>query len=98
MAYPRRSNFFSFQRLCGEAYLILHRHSHLFITLFTMMLCMGIPELQKLEDIHYLRRTLAVDKKDEQQALQYFNEQLNEAYEGGWTTKVDWFFHSVRHM
>jgi len=63
-----------------------------------MMLCMGIPELQKLEDIHYLRRTLAVDKKDEQQALQYFNEQLNEAYEGGWTTKVDWFFHSVRHM
>lgn len=61
------------------------------------MLCMGIPELQKLEDIHYLRRTLAVDKT-EAEAMNYFNEQLSDAYGSAWTTKVDWFFHSVRHM
>ncbi|KRX74624.1 Phosphatidylinositol 4,5-bisphosphate 3-kinase catalytic subunit alpha isoform [Trichinella sp. T6] len=93
----KSKEFEQFQRLCSEAYLILHRQSRLFVTLFTMMLCMGIPELQKLEDVNYLRKTLAVDKTDPE-ALKYFNERLNEAYEGGWTTKVDWFFHSVKHL
>ena len=33
----------------------IRRSAHLFITLFTMMLCMGLPELQQIEDISYLR-------------------------------------------
>ncbi|CDW55785.1 phosphatidylinositol 4,5 bisphosphate 3 kinase [Trichuris trichiura] len=93
----KSKEFEAFQRLCGEAYLVLHRNARIFITLFTMMLCMGIPELQKLEDINYMRKTLAVDETDPD-ALKYFNEQLNKAYEGAWTTKIDWFFHSVKHM
>ena len=44
---PRKSDEFAkFQKLCGEAYLALRRHSNLLITLFTMMLPAGIPELQ----------------------------------------------------
>ena len=61
-----------------------------------MMLGTGIPELQTLEDVQYLRRTLAVDKTREE-ALQYFETQLYEAHGGAWTTKLDWFFHSVKH-
>jgi phosphatidylinositol-4,5-bisphosphate 3-kinase len=77
--------------------MLLHKHAKLFISLFTMMLCMGIPELERLEDVNFLRRTLAADMS-EQEALAYFQHQLNEAYEGGWTTKTNWFFHSVRHL
>lgn len=62
---PRRSPLFEeFQRLCGRAYMTLHNNARLFIALFTMMLSMGIPELQRLEDIAYLRNTLAVNKDE----------------------------------
>lgn len=62
-----------------------------------MMLNAGIPELQSFDDIEYLRKTLAVEKQ-EQQAIEYFQAQFHEAYGGAWTTKLDWFFHSVKHM
>lgn len=96
--YPKKSKAFQdFQELCGKAYLALRKHSHLFITLFSMMLSTGITELQGMEDISYLRKTLQVDVGDEQ-ALAHFQYQFNEAYGGAWTTKLDWFFHSVKHM
>jgi phosphatidylinositol-4,5-bisphosphate 3-kinase len=61
-----------------------------------MMLSMGIAELERLDDVNYLRRTLSAGMSDEE-ALAYFQHQLNEAYEGGWMTKTNWLFHSVRH-
>ena len=57
------------------------------------MLPTGIPELQSIDDIGYLRKTLAVEKTEEE-ALEYFQKQLFEAHGGAWTTKLDWFFHS----
>lgn len=52
---------------------------------------------QSVDDIGYLRKTLAVEKT-EKEAIEYFQNQLFEAYGGAWTTKLDWFFHSVKHM
>lgn len=93
---PRKSEEFAkFQFLCGQAYLALRRHSNLLITLFTMMLPAGIPELQSINDVGYLRRTLGVERT-EQDALNYFQTMFSEAYDGAWTTKLDWFFHSVK--
>jgi len=93
---PKKSKEFAqFQELCGEAYLALRRHSNLLITLFTMMLPAGITELQSIDNIGYLRQTLAVEKS-EKEALNYFQTVFNDAYEGAWTTKVDWFFHSAK--
>ena len=60
-----------------------------------MMLPAGIAELQSIDNIGYLRRTLAVEKSDKE-ALKYFQTVFYDAYEGAWTTKVDWFFHSAR--
>ncbi|KAG1683794.1 Phosphatidylinositol 4,5-bisphosphate 3-kinase catalytic subunit alpha isoform [Nymphon striatum] len=95
---PKKSvEFEKFQELCGKAYLILRKHCNLLITLFTMMLATGIPELQSMDDIGYLRKTLQVEKSAEE-ALQYFQNQFYEAYGGAWTTKLDWFFHRVKHM
>nr|UCK81539.1 phosphatidylinositol 4,5-bisphosphate 3-kinase catalytic subunit alpha isoform [Arenicola marina] len=94
---PTKSkDFLKFMELCGKAYLSLRKHAHVFITLFTMMLSCGIPELQSLDDLGYLRKTLAVERT-EQDALAYFQSQFNEAYDGAWTTKFDWFFHWVKH-
>lgn len=94
---PRKSpQFEKFQETCGKAYMALRNHANLLITLFTMMLPTGITELQNINDVGYLRKTLAVEKTD-QEALAYFQSMFNEAYGGGWTTKLDWFFHGVKH-
>ena len=53
--------------------------------------------MQGAEDVNYLRKTLQVESTDEA-ALEYFQNQFSEAYGGAWTTKLDWFFHSVKHM
>lgn len=62
-----------------------------------MMLQCGISELQTLDDIGYIRKTLGVEKT-EQLALEYFLEQLRNAYGDSWTTKVDWLFHNIKQL
>jgi phosphatidylinositol-4,5-bisphosphate 3-kinase len=94
---PRKSKEFDgFQELCGEAYMALRKHANLLITLFTMMLPTGITELQNMSDVEYLRKTLSVEKSDEE-ALQYFQNIFSEAHGGSWKTKLDWFFHASKH-
>ncbi|XP_030842909.1 phosphatidylinositol 4,5-bisphosphate 3-kinase catalytic subunit alpha isoform [Strongylocentrotus purpuratus] len=88
--------FKKFQELCCQAYLILRDHSNLFISLFTLMLGTEIPELQSIDDVGYLHKTLAVGKT-ETEALEYFLKQLNDAHGGGWTTKMDWLCHALKH-
>jgi len=92
----KSKQFEKFQETCGKAYMALRKHANLLITLFTMMLPTGITELQSINDVGYLRKTLAVEKTD-QEALAYFQSMFNDAYGGGWTTKLDWFFHGVKH-
>uniref|UniRef100_W5KR52 Phosphatidylinositol 4,5-bisphosphate 3-kinase catalytic subunit alpha isoform n=1 Tax=Astyanax mexicanus TaxID=7994 RepID=W5KR52_ASTMX len=88
--------FERFQEMCYKAYLAIRQHANLFINLFSMMLGSGMPELQSFDDIAYIRKTLALDKS-EQEALDYFMKQMNDAHHGGWTTKMDWIFHTIRH-
>eukprot|EP00091_Calanus_sinicus_P020350 TRINITY_DN5499_c0_g1_i1.p1 TRINITY_DN5499_c0_g1~~TRINITY_DN5499_c0_g1_i1.p1 ORF type:complete len:125 (-),score=38.16 TRINITY_DN5499_c0_g1_i1:259-609(-) len=69
---PRKSKQFEkFQETCGKAYMALRNHANLLITLLTMMLPTGITELQNINDVGYLRKTLAVEKTDKE-ALAYF--------------------------
>jgi len=60
------------------------------------MLSCGIPDLESLDDISYVRKTLAVEKSEKDSVL-YFQQQFNLAYKQQWTTKVDWFFHTVKN-
>ncbi|PIK49264.1 putative phosphatidylinositol 4,5-bisphosphate 3-kinase catalytic subunit alpha isoform [Apostichopus japonicus] len=92
----KSDDFKKFQQLCYQAYLLLHRHANLFISLFTLMLATEIPELQSIDDISYLQKTLAVEKDDDE-ALEYFAKQLNDAHGGGWFTKMDWLCHALKH-
>ncbi|XP_067658198.1 phosphatidylinositol 4,5-bisphosphate 3-kinase catalytic subunit alpha isoform-like [Haliotis asinina] len=91
----KQEEYERFQKLCISAYVFLRKHAHLFITLFTLMLSCGIPELQSLDDIGYIRKTLAVEKT-EKEAVKYFMEQFGNAYGDSWTTKFDWFFHNIK--
>lgn len=93
--FRKSDDFFKFRQLCGDAYVTLRRHSNLLITLFTMMLRTGIPELRTLNDISYLKTTLQVGFS-EQKAREFFQTQFFEAYCGAWATKVDWFFHHMK--
>ncbi|VDM37260.1 unnamed protein product [Toxocara canis] len=86
-----------FKRLCTDAYLMLHERARLFISLFTMMLCMGLPELQKMEDVDFVKRTLCAET-DARQAGASFQKIFEEAFTGAWSTKTNWFFHSVKHL
>ncbi|WAR15387.1 PK3CA-like protein [Mya arenaria] len=84
---PQKSEEFKeFQQLCLQAYKELRKQADLIINLLTMMLSCGIPELQSLDDISYVRKTLAVESTEEEAEL-YFRQQFEAAYKGQWTTK-----------
>uniref|UniRef100_A0A8D3BCK6 Phosphatidylinositol 3-kinase catalytic subunit type 3 n=1 Tax=Scophthalmus maximus TaxID=52904 RepID=A0A8D3BCK6_SCOMX len=91
----KTKEFERYREMCYKAYLAIRQHANLFINLFSMMLGSGMPELQSFDDIAYIRKTLALEKS-EQEALDYFMKQMNDAHHGGWTTKMDWIFHTIR--
>ncbi|KAK5931618.1 hypothetical protein CesoFtcFv8_000124 [Champsocephalus esox] len=93
----KTKEFERFQEMCYKAYLLIRQHASLFINLFSLLLGCGMPELQSFDDIAYLRKTLALEKS-QQEALEYFTKQMNDAHHGGWSTKMDWIFHTIRHM
>lgn len=58
------------------------------------MLSSGMPELQSIEDIMYLRNKLAIGMSDHD-ALQFFRDQFNYSIKLSFTTKFDWVFHAL---
>ena len=86
--------FKRFQILCENAYMIVRRYSHLIINLFTLMLSSDMPELQSVEDIMFLRKTLAIDETNEK-AIEFFRQQFIESYKHSYTTKLDWLAHAL---
>lgn len=52
--------FKDFVKLSCKAYNVLRRHGNLLITLFSLMLSCGIPELATVGDIGWLREKLMV--------------------------------------
>jgi len=54
-----------FTDLCGQAYNVIRQHANEFINLFQLMLSTGIPELQKAEDIGWLRECMLIGASDE---------------------------------
>ncbi|VEL27619.1 unnamed protein product [Protopolystoma xenopodis] len=59
-----------------------------------MMLNSGMPELTSVNDLKYLRDTLALGM-GETKALEYFEAKFHEARKGAWFTQADWLCHGV---
>lgn len=88
--------FQDFTKLCGEAYKLLRAHADLILTLFSMMTHCGIPELQSVSDLEYIRKTLAVESSAAE-AQTYFLRQLEEAASKAWKTEIDWLCHFLKN-
>lgn len=82
------------QDTCTEAYLLLRSHSRLLVTLFSLMLLTGIPELSAAEDMRYLREALQQDQTEDE-AEEHFLQQISECEQRGWTVQANWWIHMV---
>ena len=94
MVPAEKIEFANFRKLCEDAYIVIRRYSRLIINLVMLMLSSDMPELQSVEDIMYLRKTLAIDETEEK-AREFFRTQFEEAYRLSFTTKLDWVFHAL---
>ncbi|XP_032427547.1 phosphatidylinositol 4,5-bisphosphate 3-kinase catalytic subunit gamma isoform [Xiphophorus hellerii] len=91
----RNSLYFQrFRDTCTQAYLLLRSHSRLLVTLFSLMLLTGIPELSAAEDMRYLREALQEDQT-EAEAKEHFLQRIAECEHLGWTVQANWWIHMV---
>lgn len=82
------------QDTCTKAYLSLRAHSRLLITLFSLMLLTGIPELSAAADMRYLRKALQ-EEQSEADAEEHFLQQIAECEKMGWTVQANWWIHML---
>ena len=82
-------------RVCGLAYNVIRGSGHEFINLFLLMLSTGIPELQKADDINWLRECMLIGA-DEQYANKHFAQKINAALECR-TTQLNNAAHILAH-
>lgn len=80
------------QDTCIQAYLSLRSQSRLLVTLFSLMLLTGIPELSTAQDMRYLRKALQQDQNEEE-ARQHFLQQIALCEQKGWTVQANWWIH-----
>ncbi|CAD8171964.1 unnamed protein product [Paramecium pentaurelia] len=85
-------NFQRFEDFCTKAYNQIRQHGHLLINIFLMNLSAGMPELQEIADIEYLREKLQLDI-GEQQATELFRKEITTSLNDMWR-KIDNLIHN----
>ncbi|KAJ5074669.1 pi-3 kinase [Anaeramoeba ignava] len=88
-------DFKKFVEISCKAYNIIRKKAHVFINLFSLMVSTGIPELQCIEDIYYLRDAFSLGLTDKEAALKY--EKLIYKSLNTTTTRVNNAFHILVH-
>ncbi|GMT15182.1 hypothetical protein PFISCL1PPCAC_6479 [Pristionchus fissidentatus] len=86
-----------FKQLTIDAYAYLWEYRTLFLSLFSMMRSMKLPELSTEADLEYLKFALCVNTDDRGAAESFFAQVFEDALKSSWSTKTNWFFHSVKH-
>lgn len=86
-----------FKTLCLEAYEVMWSNRDLFVSLFTLMLGMELPELSTKADLDHLKTTLFCKGESKEKARKFFAGIYEEAFNGSWATKTNWLFHAVKH-
>ncbi|ULU06184.1 hypothetical protein L3Y34_018218 [Caenorhabditis briggsae] len=86
-----------FKTLCLEAYEVMWNNRDLFVSLFTLMLGMELPELATKEDLDHLKKTLCCKGETKEKARKFFAGVYEEAFNGSWSTKTNWLFHAMKH-
>ena len=91
-------NFEVFRQLCEKAYLAIRRRAHLIISLLSLMISTGLPELNSDQDLNIVRTTLHLDSSSEQEAIEVFRKDFNESLRNSWKISFNWWFHIVNQM
>ncbi len=79
-----------------RAYLVLRRHRNLIITLFSLMISCGLPELRTGAEIDWVRRALRLDLDDDDAAERAFRQVVFDCLDTRFT-QVNDFFHMLKH-
>ncbi|KAG5483263.1 hypothetical protein LSCM1_04804 [Leishmania martiniquensis] len=87
--------FKHFVDVACQAYNALRRHSSTLIMLFMLMLSTGIPELQTLHDIEWLRTVLLLNRSDEE-ASEHYKNLINDAL-NNFRTLLNDYIHIMAH-
>uniref|UniRef100_A0A1A9UYY3 Phosphatidylinositol-4,5-bisphosphate 3-kinase n=1 Tax=Glossina austeni TaxID=7395 RepID=A0A1A9UYY3_GLOAU len=82
-----------FQDKCEQAFLILRKHGCLILSLFSMMISTGLPELSSEKDLNYLKETLVLEYTTEK-AREHFRSKFSEALANSWKTSLNWASHN----
>ncbi|KNC26382.1 hypothetical protein FF38_05279 [Lucilia cuprina] len=85
--------FLLFQNMCEKAFLVLRKHGCLILSLFSMMISTGLPELSSEKDLNYLKETLVLEYSEEK-ALEHFRSKFSEALANSWKTSLNWASHN----
>lgn len=95
MGGPSSPIYAHFVEIACQAYNVIRRQTNMLITLFMLMLSTGIPELQRAEDIMWLKSVLLQDKADDH-ASKHYREQIGEALTNK-RTLINDYIHIVAH-
>lgn len=86
-----------FKYFCVRAYNILRKNANRLLNLFIIMSSSGMPELYSLNNIQYFIEMLKLDKKNDEDAGNYFlcliNQSKNDKYR-----YFDNIFHNINHL
>ncbi|KAJ9443675.1 Phosphatidylinositol 3-kinase 2 [Diplonema papillatum] len=85
-----------FVSVACRSYNIVRRSAHIIITLFTLMLSTGIPELQTPHDIEYLQKVLMINEPEDSKAAKAYEENIRQAVANRRTLMND-FVHITVH-
>lgn len=96
MKFAIGKRFNEFESLACDAYKTLRRHANLLITMFSLMVSSGMPELMTDEDIGWLRDKLMLDCAEDQ-AANDFKKQIEAAYKNK-RVKMNDVAHLLRHV
>ena len=96
--FGNTDNFEVFRQLCERAYLTIRRRAHLIISLLSLMISTGLPELNSDQDLNIVRTTLHLDSSSEQEAIEIFRKDFNESLRNSWKISFNWWFHIVNQM
>lgn len=92
---PSSPIFEHFRHVACQAYNVIRRYSNQLIIMFMLMLSTGIPELQKAEDIFWLKSVLLFGKSDDE-ASAHYRVQIGEALNNK-RTLVNDYIHILAH-
>eukprot|EP01114_Cavostelium_apophysatum_P013074 TRINITY_DN3086_c0_g2_i3.p1 TRINITY_DN3086_c0_g2~~TRINITY_DN3086_c0_g2_i3.p1 ORF type:complete len:907 (-),score=190.32 TRINITY_DN3086_c0_g2_i3:425-3145(-) len=94
-SWEKSNRMREFIDLCCKAYNIVRKNAHVFVNLFSLMLAIGIPGLESMKDLNYLRNSLCLHMT-EVEATNHFTDLVWKSLNTK-ATALNNFVHNMAH-